>query len=425
MAIIKACLIGNSLKNTGKECDASMVATAMLIAVPPTIEITDDDLADPIAWITPLLHASKQNRVYPFFGNKAPINTINNNAESDILVTLDDGTQVFLRYGIYNRLYETIAGGICYAKALQGLNKSGFDIIEIDQQGQMLLHKNENGTFKGLSTTFMYSPSPIMADFKNTPYKNRFQYSFSPVEFVQNGEVFTGAGALLALMGLIDAEITEAAASSVTTPAVSATRTVTVTAVGADGDTINVKQGTLSLSGLVTKTAAETTVTLLADKVRIAINANTATTGYTAINAAGVITITAPLAAGATLNGVNTAPTVTGTLTAGSTAFGAGVTSVAVLRIGVQTECAESDLLADASINAELTDLTNFIFTDTADDSVITPTLIALTGGVLVVTGPFLSGHTYNVIGAEPSVWFGNDIEGYDASENGVDILVP
>lgn len=216
MAIIKACLIGNSLKNTGKECDTSMVATAMLIAVPPTLSISSENLLDPLGWITPLLHASKQNRVYPFFGIKAPINTINNNAEADVKVTLDDGTEVFLRYGIYNRTYETIAGGVCYARALQGLNKSGYNIIEIDQQGQMLLSKNPDGTHRGLATTFMYAPSPIIADFKTTPYKNRFQYSFSPVEFVQNGEIFTGAGSLLSLMGLIDSSITDATGSTTT-----------------------------------------------------------------------------------------------------------------------------------------------------------------------------------------------------------------
>src|SRR5688572_23319744 len=124
MAIKKACIIGNSIKNTGKECDAAMGPTAMLIAVPPSTLITLEDLEDPTEWIRPLLHAPKASRVYPFFGNVAPINTINNNAEGDTTVTMDDGTIVFLRYGIYNRLFETTSGGLCYARALAGLNKS-------------------------------------------------------------------------------------------------------------------------------------------------------------------------------------------------------------------------------------------------------------------------------------------------------------
>lgn len=425
MALIKACLIGNSLKNTGKECDTSMVATAMLLAVPPDLEITADDLLDPLAWIEPLLHASKQNRIYPFFGNKAPINTITNNNESDILVTLDDGTQVFLRYGIYNRLYETIAGGICYAKALQGLNKSGFNIIEIDQQGQVLLHKNANKTFGGLVTTFMYAPSPIMADFKTTPYKNRFQYSFSPVEFVNNCEIFTGGGPLLQLMGLIDVEISEASDAVMTTPAVSATRTVTVTATGADGDSIDVLQGASSISGgPVVKTAAETTVTLMAVKIKNAINAATLTNGgYTATNLVGAITITASPELGASLNTIDTNPTVTGTATTTHTAFTGGVTGVGVLNIAVKTECAESDLLESAFAD-ELEIVSNFVVTDTEDDSIIALSSAAIVDGVMELTGPFIAGHTYKVLGAEPSVWYDNGISGYDASENGVDIAI-
>jgi hypothetical protein len=187
----------------------------MLIAVPPSLVITAANLLDPIAWITPLMHASKGSRVYPFFGEVAPINDIRSNNEADKLITLGDGTQVFLRYGVYNKVYETIAGGLCYAAALQSLNKSGYNIIQIDQTGQMLLHANGDDTWKGLITSFMYSPSPLEADFDN-PYKNRFQLSHTPVELVQNGEVFTGAGALLGLMGLLDAKITKASAATTT-----------------------------------------------------------------------------------------------------------------------------------------------------------------------------------------------------------------
>lgn len=420
MAIIKACLIGNSLRNTGKECDTSMVATAMLIAVPPGLEISDDDLEDPMSWILPLMHADKQNRVYPFFGNKAPINTINNNQQSDILVELDDGTQVFLRYGIYNRIFETIAGGICYAQALQGLNKSGFNIIEIDQQGQMLLCKNANGTKRGLIATFMYAPSPIMADFKNTPYKNRFQYSFTPVELVQNGEIFTGAGSLLALMGLIDSKITNNG-----TPTNSgSTRAAggrTITAVGADNDIYNLKVNGVTISGDVVKTGTETTVTLLAAKVAAAITALVATNGgYTATNTAGAINVLAPANLGATINTVVPTSTITGTITDGTAvAFSGGVTGTAILKIGVETDCAESNLLDNSVIQPLLiADSDNFIVTD-EDGDAVTVSAITYNAGPPKYIGlaiPYLAG-TYTVVGAAPSVWFDNDIEGYDASE--------
>lgn len=306
----KACLVGNSLRNTGKECDTSMGATAMLIAVPPSLSFALADIQDDIVgWIEPLLHADLGQRVYPFFGIKAPINTINNNAENDVLVTLDDGTQVFLRYGIYNKLYETIAGGLCYAKALQGLNKSGYNIIEIDQTGQILFGKNADGTLRGLITNFMYAPSPIMADLKSNPYKNRFQLSYSPVELVQNGEIFTDGAPLLSLMGLIDSEIIKSS----------------------DPDATH-------------------------------------------------------------------------------------------LKISVQTECAENNIAAKFGATPNVN---NFIVTDKADGTVVTPSAAALVGTEITLTGVFTSGHTYNVIGAKPSVWYTNSVIGYDASENGVDIAIP
>lgn len=316
--IRKACLVGNSLRNTGKECDISMVAPAMFIAVPPNLTFTLEEISDDIiAWITPLLHSSKATRVYPFFGNKAPINTVSNNAESDVTVTLDDGTIVFLRYGIYNRTFETISGGLCYAKSLQGLNKSGYNFLEIDQQGQLLMGKTGQKTnlglniFRGLISSFMYSPSPILPDFKGTPYKNRMQLSYSPVELVQNGEIFEGAGPLLSLMGLIDSEITQKA------------------------------------PGTTTK-----------------------------------------------------------------------------LTIGVQTECAESDLIVmfGAALGA---DVANFVITNVATGVVVVPSAAAIVGGNIELTGTYISGQTYNVKGAVPSVWLGNLIQGYDAEDNGVDILIP
>lgn len=311
-AAIKACLVGNSLKNTGKECDASMGATAMLIAVPPTTVITANDLLDIAAWATPLIHGSKATRIYPFFGNQAPINTINNNPESDVNVTLDDGTQVFLRYGVYNRLYETISGGLCYAEALQGLNKSGYRIIEIDQTGQAILHKNGDSTWGGIISTFMYSPSPILADFKSTPYKNRFQYSMTPTEYVKFGELFAGFDPLLDMMGLIDAHITKAAAATTTK-----------------------------------------------------------------------------------------------------------------LKIGVEANCSETDLVALFG-SALGTHTNNFRVEDVA--ALGTPVAIsaaAIVTGWIELTGTFTSAHTYRVWGATPAVWLSNLVEGYDAEDGYVDILIP
>lgn len=214
-AIVKACKASSLIKNTGIECSAAMGPTAMIIAIPKTVTFTLVDLANPSSWITTLIHAAKASRGYPLFGNVAPIRTITNNKEADVLVTLDDGSTVFVRYGFFNRIFNTTEGGICFADKLMSLNKSGYSIIEIDAEGQMLVRNNGDGTYSGLRTSFMYAPSPDLADMKN-PYKNNFQLSISPVEYVKYGEILAGASDLLDMQGLIDAEISANAEASST-----------------------------------------------------------------------------------------------------------------------------------------------------------------------------------------------------------------
>jgi hypothetical protein len=203
-SIKKACSFKTRVKNTGKECDTSMLAPAMLIAIKRGYKFTETDMLNPVNWLTGLVHSRK---AFPLFGQQAPIRGLNNNSEQDVMVTLDDGSKEFVRYGMYNRTIETTAGGLCYAQALQSLNKSGYDIIEVDQTGQMLCRKNLDSTFSGLITDFMYSPSPILADLKNTVYKNRFEYSYNPLELVNNGVIFEGAEQLLSMTGLIDSVV--------------------------------------------------------------------------------------------------------------------------------------------------------------------------------------------------------------------------
>jgi len=308
-AIVKACNVTNSPKNTGKQCDTAMVATAMLIALQRGIEFNDTDLQDPVQWLTDLIH---QKKAFPLFGQNAPIREIQNDSEGDQIVTLDDGLKVFLRYGLYNRTFSTTSGGLCYAEALNSFLNSGYDILEIDQQGQMLARKNSNGTYSALITDFMYSPSPMLADFKSTPFKNRFSYSFSPTELVQNGIIFKGASALLSMMGLISSKVTAPIASSTTK-----------------------------------------------------------------------------------------------------------------LRVNVFTECSEENLLT--RFGAALgTFANNFVVENVA--ALGTPVVIsgaAIVSNVIELTGTFTSAATYRVWGANPTVWQTNNVEGYDASENYVDILIP
>jgi hypothetical protein len=217
MAVKRACLISTEVRNTGKTCDAVLGATAMLLAVPDALEFTEADLADPVSWLNTQIHAALSTRVYPMFGQKAPIRTLNNSQDADVMVTLDDGLQVFIRYGLAHRIFATTSGGLCYAKALQSFNSSGYRIIEIDQFGKMLVELQVNGKYKGMTTEFMYSPAPILPDLKSTVWQNQFKISYNPLRVVQNGVILDGAEAMLASMGLIDAKITSTGATSTIT----------------------------------------------------------------------------------------------------------------------------------------------------------------------------------------------------------------
>jgi hypothetical protein len=307
-AIVKACSVNVTVGNTGKECDTAMGATAMLIALHGSVKFNDTDLLNPVPWMNSLIH---QRLAFPLFGQQAPIRTITNNAESDVLVTLDDGLQVFLRYGVYNRIFETTSGGFCYARSLSSFNKSGYRILELDQTGQMLARLNATDkTYSGFITDFMYAPSPIWADFKNTPYKNRFQISYSPTEVVNNGIIFSGAEELLSMMGLIDTDIV----------LVSATTTA--------------------------------------------------------------------------------------------------------IKVKVLTECAGTDLVK--LYGAKFASPTMFIVTsDTGANVTVTVTVNSTTGEV-TLTGSFISGKTYYVKGAIPTVWQTALVEGYDAYTDGIlTVVIP
>ena len=214
-AIVRACLKGATIKNTGVECNESMGPTSMLYAVPPDLTWDDSDLEDFTTWLTTAIHAPLGQRIYPLFGPEVPIRKITLSKETDVIPVQDDGTPIFVRYGTLTRMFATTEAGICYAEALQSLNKSGYSIIEVDNANQLLMRKNEDGTYSGLRCTFMYSPSPDLADFKNPGYIN-FQITFTPAEYVGFGIIFQGDSTISDLMGLIDAQITDATGSSVT-----------------------------------------------------------------------------------------------------------------------------------------------------------------------------------------------------------------
>lgn len=104
------------------------------------------------------------------------------------------------------------------------------------------------------------------------------------------------------------------------------TATATITNMGADGDDISIYVPTKSgwlLLGSYKKVAGDNTPTLVATALRNAINTNSY--GYTAISAAALITITAPLGTGDVLNGTQLQVNIHGTIAATKTAFTGGV----------------------------------------------------------------------------------------------------
>lgn len=215
-ALIKACKSTLTVKNTGIECNDSMGPTAMLFAVPPGLSWPKSALADFHAYLSTQIHGAKGSRIYPLFGPAAPIRRIVNSKESDVLFTAEDGTQIFIRYGVLNRAFGTTEGGLCYAQALASFTKAGFSFLEVDNAGQILMRKNSDGTYSGLKTTFMFAPSIDLADFKNPAFSN-FQVSVKPEEYINHGQIFSGDSTITDLVGLLDTDVKQNAAANSTT----------------------------------------------------------------------------------------------------------------------------------------------------------------------------------------------------------------
>jgi len=298
-ALISACKKGLSIKNMRSECNESMGPTARLIAVPPGAFWQKSDMTDFTTYVNERLHDTKAARWYAFFGPDVPIRRITNNKEADVTFTADDGTQIFIRYGVLNRAFGTTEGGLCFAEALMSLNKSGYSFIEIDNASQVMVRKNTDGTYSALKSTFVYSPSPDLADFKNPAFTN-FSYSIKPEEYVRNGVIFQADDdSLLDLLSLADTDVADATGSTTTK-----------------------------------------------------------------------------------------------------------------LKIGVVTECGQTDLVA--LLGATLAQVTNFVVTKVSDGTHPSVTAAAVVSGHIELTGTFVSAAGYTVALAAPSVLLTNGVQGYE-----------
>lgn len=212
MAVRNACAIDTTGSNTGVECGKNLQAPKGFVLVRRTDEWDDDDLEDFYNYIQTKLHAAAAQR---WFIINADLKNIENNEEADTMETFADGSQVFIKYGNYNRTASFYGGGTCLAKALMSFNRKGFSFIEFDNAGQIAMKKKANGKYAGFQPDELYSPKPTLANFANS-YQNKMFISIKPDEYIKKSAIFAIDEDLTDLMGLLDVEMLEKAAGTAT-----------------------------------------------------------------------------------------------------------------------------------------------------------------------------------------------------------------
>lgn len=86
--------------------------------------------------------------------------------------------------------------------------------------------------------------------------------------------------------------------------------------------------------------------------------------------------------------------------------------------IGAKTVCAETDLVAlyTGTGAGKIGQIANFIVTNVISGAVVTPSAVAITSGQVDLTGTYVSGQSYYVRFAAPSVLKTNGISGYEGT---------
>lgn len=259
------------------------------------------------------------------------VRDLQNKKETNTEASLADGFKQVTREGL--PAYELkIVTDMYQGPQLRKLNNKRLKYAFVDDKNLLLATINLNGEFVGRAGK-IFTDGVDVHGYGNVDGETivalQAENAFETFDFAKAIELDRTPEAIFPALQDIQLYEKAAATAVVQIAAVGATRTVTVTAVGADNDTIDIVDDNADslTGGPVTKTSSESTVTLLAVKIKNAINTNTATNGgYTATNSAGVITITAPASLGATVNTIDTAPVIVGTITATHTAFASGVT---------------------------------------------------------------------------------------------------
>jgi hypothetical protein len=211
MALINPCNLSVFPSNTGVECSSNLKATAAIWMVPKNWKDTMANITAAgglTAYALDKVHAAPALRWFPVMGAFAPIRSITDSNETDVIETLEDGSMKFIRYGVFNRTFTTTEGGLCLAQALSAM-RDNYAFIEVDIISQVAMMLNSDGTYSGFPTNLAYSPVPTLANLK-TSYKNNWMMSFLQQNYIQKGKIFKGDGTedMLDVMGLIDVDLT-------------------------------------------------------------------------------------------------------------------------------------------------------------------------------------------------------------------------
>ena len=288
--LVKPCSISTKPKNTGVDCQAKMGPTAMLILVPSSATWTATDELTFLTYCQTKMHAAPPARWYPILGKNAPIGSIEEGKEADVLQTFDDGATAFVRSGMYARTFMTYKGGLAYGQALHsfnGLNDWAF--IEVARSGSnvnVLRMVNADGTFSGVPLNLAYAPTPKLANLKEV-YENSFYINFSPDYYIGSGEIMTTSDDLLgSLTGLKDVEVADAGSSTTTK------LRIYVRAKGTPVDLVTLYNGLAAVGNFIVTSAAGTVTTVASAAVVAASGSTPAIIELTGTWTAGVWSVT-------------------------------------------------------------------------------------------------------------------------------------
>jgi len=206
--------------NVGIDNQVKMGPAAMLLMVPPAAKWTTTNELTFLTYALAQMIALPPNRWYPLLGKYAPVRSIDDAKEADVLQNFDDGSTAFVRSGMFARTFMTNKGGLNFAKALRSFNGQDWGFIEICRNGlnQLLVNRmvNNDGTLSGIPANLAYAPTPKLATLKEV-FEVSFYLNFSPDNYISYAQIMATTDDLLgSLTGLIDVQLIASGTQSVT-----------------------------------------------------------------------------------------------------------------------------------------------------------------------------------------------------------------